>query len=43
MVFTPIARLVTTSIRGVGRRFDETYQSHLMVFVNAASKRKVWW
>ena len=43
MVFTPIARLVTTSIRDAEDRSDEPYQSHLMVFVSAASKRKVWW
>jgi hypothetical protein len=43
MVFTLIARLVTTSIRGVEGRSDETYQNHLMVFVSAAGRRKAWW
>jgi hypothetical protein len=43
MVFTPIARPVTTLIHDVERRSDETYQNHLMVFVSAAGKRKAWW
>jgi len=43
MVFTLIAGSAAALIRGVERRSDETYQSHLMVFVSAASKRKVWW
>jgi hypothetical protein len=41
MVFTLIARPVTALIHGVESRLDETYQNHLMVSVNAASKRRI--
>jgi hypothetical protein len=43
MVFTLIAGPAAALIRGAEDRSDETYQNHLMVFVSAAGKRKVWW
>ena len=43
MVFTPIAGPAASLIRGVEKKFDATYQNHLMVFVSAVDKRKAWW